>query len=118
MQILTSLIPIWNILWYLYRLLTTVRELSPQRMAFQRIDDALARFNAQTSAKDQTLTLTKNDDNELASPFHRTASGDYLVVDGSVDGHRIQMALHRKDRNQFPIVKRDFTGSQRFRSTR
>jgi hypothetical protein len=82
---------------------------SPGRMAFQRMDDSLARFNARISAKDQTLTLTRNDDKNWKAHFTYTRGpGDYLEVDGSMDGNPIHMALHRKDRNQFLIVNRGF----------
>jgi hypothetical protein len=82
---------------------------SPERMAFQRMDDSLARFNARISAKDQTLTLTRNDDKNWKAHFtYNRGPDEHLEVDGSMDGHPIHMALHRKDRNQFLLVNRGF----------
>ena len=82
---------------------------SPERMAFQQMDDSLARFNAQIRAKDQTLTLTKNDDKNWNAHFtYNRGPGGHLEVDGNMDGHPIHMALHLKDRNQFTVVNRGF----------
>jgi len=82
---------------------------SPGRMAFQRMDDSLARFNAQISAQDQTLTLTRNDDKNWQAHFtYKRGPGDHLEADGSMDGQPIHMVLHRKDRNLFLIVSRGF----------
>ena len=58
-------------------------------MAFERMDDSLARFHARISAKDQTLTLTKNDDKNWQAHFtynmKRTRAITWRWMEASTD---------------------------------
>lgn len=76
---------------------------------FQRMDDTTAGFGSTINDKDKTLSLAKNaDKNWKASfSFDRPAQ-DQLVLDGSMDGHKIHMALKLVDRNKFTLVNRGF----------
>jgi hypothetical protein len=79
------------------------------RMAFQRMDDTLARYRAAINVKDQTLTLTKNDDTDWKVNFtFKRDPEDHIELEGSMDGHHTRMVLQRKDRNKFLLVSRGF----------
>jgi len=81
----------------------------PGSMAFQKVDDSLARYGADINAKDGTLALTKRDDKNWKANFtFKRGPEDHLELDGSVDGHATHMVLHLMDRNKFLLVSRGF----------
>ena len=77
--------------------------------SFQRMDDSFAGFASTINDKDKTLSLTKAADKNWKAgfTFDRPAQ-DQLVLDGSMDGHKIHMQLKLFDRNKFMLVNRGF----------
>jgi uncharacterized membrane protein YphA (DoxX/SURF4 family) len=81
----------------------------PMFTSFQRMDDTFTRYDSSINDQDKVLTLTKaTDKNWKASfAFNRTAH-DQLVLDGTMEGHKVYMQLKLLDRNQLPLVNRGF----------
>jgi uncharacterized membrane protein YphA (DoxX/SURF4 family) len=81
----------------------------PGRMSFQRMDNSFVSFGASIDVKQQTLTLTKNDDKNWKSSFtFQRPAPDQLVLDGAMDGRKVQMKLQLLDRSKFLLVSRGF----------
>jgi hypothetical protein len=77
--------------------------------SFQRPDDTFAGFSSTIGEKDSTLTLTKPaDKNWKASFTYARPAPDQLVLNGSMDGHEVQMKLKLLDRDKFTLVNRGF----------
>lgn len=76
---------------------------------FQRMDETFAGFGSSISDKDKTLTLTKGDDKKWKAifTFDRPAAGQ-LILDGTMDGHKIRMQLTLLDRSKLTLVSRGF----------
>lgn len=76
---------------------------------FQRMDDSFAIFGSAINDKERTIALTRPaDKNWKASfTFNRPAPGQ-LVLDGTMDGHKISMQLKLLDREKFTLVNRGF----------
>lgn len=78
-------------------------------MAFQRMDDSFARYGASINVNDKTLALTKfSDKNWKANFTFQRVAQDQLVLDGSMDSHKIHMRLQLIDRSKFLLVNRGF----------
>ena len=87
----------------------------PTRMAFQRMDDSIARFGASINTGNSTLMLTKDDDKEWKANFaFQRPAPDRLIVDGNMDGHKVQMQLQLFDRKKFLLVSRGFHWVQEY----
>ena len=77
--------------------------------SFQRMDDTTAGFGSTINDKDKTVTLTKPaDTNWKASLSYDRPAQDQLILDGSMDGHKVHMQLKLFDRNKFTLVNRGF----------
>jgi len=84
-------------------------------MAFQRMDDSTARYGTSINTGDQTLELTKDDDkNWHASFVFQRPAPDRLILDGEMDGRKVQMQLRLFDRNKFLLVNRGFHWVQEY----
>lgn len=82
---------------------------SPAFANFQRPDDSFTGYGSSISDKDNTLTLTKPvDKNWKASFTYTRPARDQIVLDGSMDGHKVQMQLKLLDRDKFTLVNRGF----------
>jgi len=79
------------------------------RIGFQRMDDTFANFGATIDTTASTIALTKNDDKNWKGnlAFQRPAP-DHLILDGSMDTHKVRMELTLFDRNKFRLVSRGF----------
>jgi len=87
----------------------------PDRMAFQRIDDSFASYDASVNLPDKTLALTKSDDKNWTASFtFQRPAGDQLILDGRMDNHQVHMELQLTDRNSFLLVSRGFHWIQEF----
>ena len=76
---------------------------------FQRTDDSFSGYGSSINDQSKTLTLTKPaDKNWKASFTYSRPAPDQLVLDGSMDGHQVQMKLKLLDRNKFALVNRSF----------
>jgi hypothetical protein len=81
----------------------------PDRMAFQRMDDSFARFGASINTNDKTMALTKGGDKNWKANFtFQRAAADRLILDGSMDSHKVHMQLRLVDRSKFLLVSRGF----------
>lgn len=77
--------------------------------SFQRMDDTFATFGSTINDKDKTLSLTKPaDKNWKASLTFDRPAQDQLILDGSMDGHKVHMTLKLFDRSKFTLVNRGF----------
>jgi uncharacterized membrane protein YphA (DoxX/SURF4 family) len=87
----------------------------PDDMAFQRMDDSFAHYGASINASDKTMVLTKRSDKGWKAnfTFQRTAV-DGLILDGSMDSHKIHMRLQLVDRSKFMLVSRRFHWIQEY----
>jgi hypothetical protein len=87
----------------------------PDDMAFQRMDDSFAHYGASINAGDKTMVLTKRSDKGWKAnfTFQRTAE-DRLILDGSMDSHKIHMRLQLADRSKFMLVSRRFHWIQEY----
>jgi hypothetical protein len=81
----------------------------PAFTQFQRPDDTFTGFGSAISDTDKTLTLTKPaDKNWRASFTYSRPAPDQLVLDGTMDGHKIQLRLKLQDSDKFMLVNRGF----------
>jgi hypothetical protein len=81
----------------------------PSRMAFQRMDDTLARYGATIKVKDHTLALTKDDDKNWKASFSfQRPAPEKLILDGDMASHKVHMQLQLFDRKEFLLVSRGF----------
>jgi hypothetical protein len=89
---------------------------SPDRMAFQRLDDSFAPYGASINLPKRTLALTKKGDKDWKASFtfDRRAE-DRLILDGRMDNHQVHMELQLTDRNSFLLVSRGFHWIQEFK---
>jgi uncharacterized membrane protein YphA (DoxX/SURF4 family) len=77
--------------------------------SFQRPDDTVTGFSSSIGEKDSTLTLTKAADKNWKAIFtYARPAPDQLLLNGSMDGHQVQMKLKLLDRDKFTLVNRGF----------
>jgi len=87
----------------------------PTRTAFQKMDESLVRLGATINTSDNTLKLTKNDDQNWKASFTYTRPAqDRLILDGEMDGHKTKMELQLVDRGKFLLVSRGFHWIQEY----
>jgi hypothetical protein len=78
-------------------------------MSFQRMDESFARYGASIDDKKKTVALTKDDDKNRKSNFvFERPAPDQLILDGSMDGHKIHMQMQLLERTKFLLVSRGF----------
>jgi hypothetical protein len=78
-------------------------------IVFGRMDDTYAGVANKTDVSAKTLTLTKPQDKTWKTVFsYRQPDADHLVLDGTMDGHRIGLSARLFDRNNFLLVSRGF----------
>ena len=81
----------------------------PTVTQFQRPDDTFTGFVSSISDTDKTLTLTKPADKNWKATFTFVRPApDQLALDGTMDGHKIQLQLKLQDRDKFTLVNRGF----------
>jgi hypothetical protein len=79
----------------------------PTRVAFQHIDDSVARYNANINISDKTLTITSPADKNWKANFTiARLSPDQLILDGNMDGHKTRLLLKLFDLKQFNLIGR------------
>jgi hypothetical protein len=78
-------------------------------VVFQRTDDSLARYGASIDSNRNLLSLTKGDSRNWTATFaFERSSPDRLIVDGEMDGYRIQAQLRQVDFDAFPLLNSTF----------
>jgi uncharacterized membrane protein YphA (DoxX/SURF4 family) len=81
----------------------------PDRMAFQRIDDTLARYDTQFDLDRMTLVLRKLNSRNWISAFrYQRPSDDRMIFDGTMDGHDVHMELTLVGRDTWPLLNSRF----------
>ncbi len=81
----------------------------PTFTSFQRSDDSFTGYGSAINEKDKTLTLTKGSDKNWKANFtYVRQATDKLELNGSMDGHQVQMKLQLLDRDKFNLVNRGF----------
>jgi len=81
----------------------------PTYASFQRPDDTFTGFGASISDTAKTLTLTKPADKSWKATFAFVRPApDQLILNGTMDGHQVQMQLKLMDRDKFNLVNRGF----------
>ena len=88
---------------------------APNYMAFQRMDDTFVFYGSALNLKTGTLALTKSKDKKsnAALTFQRPAK-DRLILDGEMDGHKINMQLRLVDHSKFQLLSRGFHWVQEY----
>ena len=77
--------------------------------SFERMDDTYARYSAAVDPKAKSIALTKGSDkNWKATLAYERPAQDQLVLDGTMDGHKVHMNLKLLDRSKLMIVSRGF----------
>ena len=82
---------------------------APQVVVFQRTDDSLAHYDAALDGSGHSLTLTKDGSTTWRTIFtvQRTAR-DRLLLEGTMDGHRIRMRLALVELDTFRLLNSPF----------
>jgi len=81
----------------------------PTFTSFQRPDDTFTGYGSAIGEKDSTITLTKAADKDWKASFtYARPAPDQLVLNGSMDGHQVQMKLKLLDPTKFMLVNRGF----------
>ena len=87
----------------------------PTEMAFQRMDDSFAHYDASIDANHKTIALTKDDDKSWNASFaFQRPTSDRLILDGVMDNRKLHMQLQLLDRNKFHLVSRGFHWIQEY----
>ena len=81
----------------------------PGTVAFQRLDDSIARYGSSIDTGLKSIALTKGSSKTWKSSFSYQRSGaDQLILDGDMDNHRIHMQLQLADFDTFPLLNSTF----------
>jgi hypothetical protein len=82
---------------------------SPQRMAFQRMDDSFGGFAMAFDPKRHTIALNKQGDQKWRGEFAvHLQNARRMTVDGRLGQHTIRLQLSLLDRDKFLLVSRGF----------
>jgi len=87
----------------------------PTALTFQRMDDTFARFGSKINMETKSLTLTKQDDPKWTANFSfQKPAADRMILQGEMDGKKVQMRLDLFPREQFLLVRRGFNWIQEY----
>ena len=82
---------------------------SPQWIFFQRTDDSFARYGASIDLSTNALSLTKGHSRNWQSNFTiERPANDRLVLNGQMDGHRINVTLRLVEFDTFRLLNSHF----------
>jgi uncharacterized membrane protein YphA (DoxX/SURF4 family) len=77
--------------------------------SFQNMDERFADYSSSIDEKAGTLTLKKRHSQDVAAQFSFSRPAhDQLLLDGFLDGHKIQAQLKLLDLDQLMLIKRGF----------
>jgi hypothetical protein len=81
----------------------------PDTMAFQRTDDSLARYGASLDNIGKRLVLTKGNSTTWKAPFtFERPAENTLILNGEMDGHRIEAHLRLVEFDTLRLLNSDF----------
>jgi hypothetical protein len=87
----------------------------PGSITFQRMDDALTTYAASVDPVRRSLALSRRDDKDWKASFvFEQPSPKELVLDGTLDGHRLHVRTMLVDRSSFQLVNRGFSWVQEY----
>jgi hypothetical protein len=82
---------------------------APQWMFFQRTDDSFVRYAVNIDPQQRTLAITRGHNRTWRSEFtFERPDSDRLVLDGNMDGHRINMQLQLVEFDTFRLLNSRF----------
>jgi hypothetical protein len=82
---------------------------SPKLVAYQHMDDSFERAGATVDTDRHTIEMTNYaDESRIATFTFVQSSGDSMVLDGDMNGHKVHMVLERVDTNTFTLLNRGF----------
>jgi hypothetical protein len=82
---------------------------APDEVVVQRTDDSLARYGATLNVERGVLTLTKGTSRNWSAGFaFERPSPDRLILEGAMDGHRIQAQLREVPFDAWPLLNSRF----------
>jgi hypothetical protein len=82
---------------------------TPNNAAFQRFDDSFARYVASVNIYGHTLSLTKANSRSWRADFSfERPSADHLILNGNMDGHKIDLKLELVDFDTFRLLNSSF----------
>jgi hypothetical protein len=86
----------------------------PTQAAFQRMNDTFVLYGAKIDTSARTVTLTRGTAASPGTFTYEQPAADVLMLNGSIDGHRMQMRASLVDRNDFLLVSRGFHWVQEY----
>jgi hypothetical protein len=82
---------------------------APQRIIFQRTDDSFITFGVAIHEPSGTMALTKGSSRTWSSAFtYQRPDAERLILDGTMDGHRIHVELQRLGLDTFRLLNSRF----------
>jgi hypothetical protein len=82
---------------------------TPDVIVFQRTDDSFAHYESSIDTSNRAITFTKrNGGNWRASFTFDRPSADRLVLDGTMDGHKLRLRLRLLDFDTFRLLNSRF----------
>lgn len=81
---------------------------SPDKVAFQRLDDSFSRYAASINIYSNTIALTRPNSRWRANFSYQRPSPDHLIMDGDMDGHKIHLQLELVDFDTFRLLNSGF----------
>jgi hypothetical protein len=82
---------------------------TPRVVVFQRTDDSLAHYDAELDPSGSSLALTKGGSTTWRTTFRvQRPARDRLLLDGTMDDHRIRMRLALVELDTFRLLNSPF----------
>jgi uncharacterized membrane protein YphA (DoxX/SURF4 family) len=81
---------------------------SPNAIAFQRLDDSFARYTASIDIYDNTIALSRPNSRWKSNFSYQRPTPDHLVLDGEMDGYKINLQLELVDFDTFRLLNSGF----------
>jgi len=82
---------------------------APDTIVFQRTDDSFARYGVSVDQDRRGLALTRGGSRTWKASFlYERPSSDRLILEGDMDGHRIQLQLRQQDVDTFRLLNSTF----------
>ncbi|MEQ1759576.1 MAG: hypothetical protein ABL986_14760 [Vicinamibacterales bacterium] len=81
----------------------------PNRMAFQRTDDSLTRYDVLIDTDRGTITFSKFNSQTWRATFtFQRPAADQLVLEGTFDGHAVRLDMEQVGLDTFPLLNSPF----------
>jgi hypothetical protein len=88
---------------------------SPDTLAAQHMDDSFEWFSAILDARKMSIDLTTKNHKDWKANFRVSCqAANRLNLDGTMDGHKVQLQLEREDENKYLLLSRGFHWTQEY----